>query len=173
MTDVDLSNALTNPSMILMDPMCGSGTIAIEAALMMTDTAPGLLRYTSSKPEDNHRINTPVTRWTTDSNKKIINIWDDVYNQAVLRDQRSRSKEMIRKGVLNKKIYLNDLHPGAIELARRSSESANVKHMIEFCSADISELDLRHSLNKPVLPNLIITNPPWDRRLGDSGAASA
>jgi 23S rRNA G2445 N2-methylase RlmL len=45
--------------------------------------------------------------------------------------------------------------------------------MIEFCSADISELDLRHSLNKPVLPNLIITNPPWDRRLGDSGAASA
>jgi hypothetical protein len=33
---------------VLCDPLCGSGTIAIEAALMATDTAPGLIRYGST-----------------------------------------------------------------------------------------------------------------------------
>ena len=36
-------------SEILCDPMCGSGTIAIEAALLAADVAPGLIRYGSSE----------------------------------------------------------------------------------------------------------------------------
>lgn len=31
---------------LLVDPMCGSGTLLVEAALMATNTAPGLLRDT-------------------------------------------------------------------------------------------------------------------------------
>lgn len=34
---------------LIWDPMCGSGTIAIEAALMMTNTAPGLFRGFASE----------------------------------------------------------------------------------------------------------------------------
>ena len=30
-----------DPDMALVDPMCGSGTLLIEAALMATNTAPG------------------------------------------------------------------------------------------------------------------------------------
>jgi len=33
---------------VLADPLCGSGTLLIEAALMATNTAPGLLRSSSS-----------------------------------------------------------------------------------------------------------------------------
>ena len=36
-------------NVLLWDPMCGSGTIAAEAALMMTDTAPGLNRKFASE----------------------------------------------------------------------------------------------------------------------------
>ena len=33
-----------NPNQTLVDPMCGSGTFAIEAALIATNTAPGTMR---------------------------------------------------------------------------------------------------------------------------------
>ena len=34
----------------LIDPMCGSGTLVIEAAMMAADVAPGLLRHGGSLP---------------------------------------------------------------------------------------------------------------------------
>ncbi|NEL27911.1 MAG: 23S rRNA (guanine(2445)-N(2))/(guanine(2069)-N(7))-methyltransferase, partial [Xanthomonas perforans] len=34
----------------LLDPMCGSGTLLIEGALMAADVAPGLQRYGSDLP---------------------------------------------------------------------------------------------------------------------------
>ena len=40
------------PEMPLTDPFCGSGTVAIEAALTATNTAPGCLLYTSPSPRD-------------------------------------------------------------------------------------------------------------------------
>ena len=60
---------------------------------------------------------------------------------------------------------MNDIHLWAIELAIKSSEQANVKHLLEFCCSDIADLDLRNSVSKPLLPKLVVTNPPWDRRL--------
>lgn len=35
---------MCDPGVVLADPMCGSGTFLIEAALIATNTAPGLLR---------------------------------------------------------------------------------------------------------------------------------
>ena len=34
----------------LLDPMCGSGTLLIEGALMVADVAPGLLRHGDGVP---------------------------------------------------------------------------------------------------------------------------
>ena len=45
MTGLDFPASLADNNFVLMDPMCGSGTLAIEAALMMCNTAPGLFKY--------------------------------------------------------------------------------------------------------------------------------
>lgn len=92
-------------------------------------------------------------------------IWDELYHHAQSLDLRAVSKKEGRP----KRIYLNDVHPGAIELAVKCADKANVKHMLEYCCADIRDLDLRESPRKPTLPRLIVTNPPWDMRLSGDG----
>lgn len=152
---------LTDPALVLFDPMCGSGTIAIEAALLLANCAPGLLRYGPS------RLPPPVDRWI--DGDSTADIWGQVYARAQSLDQRAS----LRKENRPKQIYLNDVHPGAVELAVNCAEKAGVKHMLEFCSADIRDLDLRASKRKPTLPKAIITNPPWDLRLGGDGVVDS
>ena len=78
---------------VLADPMCGSGTFLIEAALMAAGAAPGLFRQ----------------RWPFES-------WPDFEPQrwrACLADAREKRQEW--DGML----LGNDIHPGALSLAAR------------------------------------------------------
>lgn len=134
---------------LLCDPMCGSGTIAIEAAFIATNTAPGLLKYGCS--DDNSRQLPRALRWS----KTSVAEWDDIWGEANKLDKRAQfideKRPLIAVG--------NDIHPGAIELAVRGAEMAGVGSLIDFTCSDIE------SFEPQIEPKFILTNPPWDVRL--------
>lgn len=94
------------PGRTLVDPMCGSGTLLIEAAMMGINMAPGLNREFISE------------KWRTMDKK----IWWDVRKEAY--DKIDESKPF--------KIYGYDIDEQAINIARENAELAGVEDYIEF-----------------------------------------
>jgi len=90
----------------LVDPMCGSGTFLIEAALMACDYAPGLLRTF------------PFEFWIDFD----ADIWD-----ALLDAARARVKPK-----LGFQLAGADRHPGAISIAKESAQLARVGELVSF-----------------------------------------
>jgi putative N6-adenine-specific DNA methylase len=122
----------------LADPMCGSGTIAIEAALLALERAPGLLR----------RRPFPFEAWP-DFDRKL---WGELRTEA-------------RACALDKlpcRIMANDSHAGAVSLARRDASAARL-HDDRFT---IGRADVEHYV-PPALPALVVSNPPWGERLAE------
>jgi len=96
------------------NPMCGSGTLAIEAALIALKRPPGLFRnnfgfmYISS----------------FDKFK-----WKDLRNTA------NRQSKKTMSGT----IVATDINPEAVAAATKNAESAGVDHLIDFHTCDFSE----------------------------------
>ncbi len=101
---------------ILLDPVCGSGTIPIEAALMAKNIAPGLSRKFVS--EDWHQID-----------KKM---WRDVRSHAFAQINTDFTPE----------IYGSDLDPQAIEIAKHNARKAGVDDCIHFEVKPFKEVTL-------------------------------
>jgi len=101
-------------SVSLVNPMCGSGTLAIEAALIASGRPPGLLR-------DNfgfmHRKGFDSDAWQS---------------------MRRAAKKIRNKGTIAP-IIASDIDAGAIEAARKNAETAGVHHMIRFDVCDFAE----------------------------------
>lgn len=99
----------------LMDPMCGTGTIAIEAAMIARNVAPGVNRKFASE------------KWS------IIpgNLWIDTRDAAF-------SEEDYDKEV---KIYASDMDPEAIEVAMENAKKAGVDGDIIFECKNILEIE--------------------------------
>lgn len=95
----------------LVDPMCGSGTFLIEAALIAANINPGVYRKHFSF--ENWRDFDPE-------------LFDRLYNDD------SNEKEF------NFKIYGGDISPKAVEIAERNIKSAGVGRMIELESKPLS-----------------------------------
>ena len=93
----------------LCDPFCGSGTIAIEAALAAKGRAPGINRRFAAE------------RWTAVPR----GVWD-------AERERARAREFNGKY----RIYASDIDPKAIEIARANAARAGVGEIIEFSVAD-------------------------------------
>ncbi len=96
------------------NPMCGSGTLAIEAALAGLNKAPGLFR-------DNYGF----------MHLKGFKgpLWSDLRAQA-----RSQVKKALRC-----RIIATDMRREAVEAARKNAAAAGVEHLIEFAACDYSE----------------------------------
>ena len=101
-------------SVPLVNPMCGSGTLAIEAALIASGCSPGLLR-------DNfgfmHRKGFDSDAWQS---------------------MRRSARKMRHKGPIAP-IIATDIDAGAIRAARKNAETAGVHHMIRFDVCDFAE----------------------------------
>ena len=91
---------------ILCDPMCGSGTIAIEAALIAATCFPGIIRYEASSPT--------CLKWKDLEGPKET--WRSVVGAAKAADRRE-----VRGGRSTPIVFGNDIHPGAVELAVQAS----------------------------------------------------
>ena len=96
------------------NPMCGSGTLAIEAALIGLNRAPGILR----------------------SNFGFMHLKG--FDKAKWDDMRTRSKAAARKS-LNGKIVATDNNPSAIQAARNNAATAGVEHIIDFQVSEFQE----------------------------------
>jgi putative N6-adenine-specific DNA methylase len=96
------------------NPMCGSGTVAIEAALIATNRAPGLLR-------NNYAF------------MHILGYEADMYNteRAKLDEQIIRVPEL--------KIIASDMSERAIDIARINAAAAGVEDLIDFEVCDFEE----------------------------------
>lgn len=102
---------------ILVDPFCGSGTFAIEAAMMAAHIAPGVNR------------NFTAQAWTNLTGEKL---WQEAFEQA-----RSLADLSVETD-----IQAYDIDSGVIRVARENAKRAGVDGMIHFQQRGIA--DLRH-----------------------------
>ncbi|MCG8530967.1 MAG: class I SAM-dependent RNA methyltransferase [Desulfovibrionales bacterium] len=101
----------------VVNPMCGSGTLAIEAALIGLNSAPGLMR------ENFGFMHLP----DFDQSR-----WDRLLDEA----------ESGEKGELAFRIIATDKNPEAVEAAKKNAAAAGVDRYIEFDVCDFRETEV-------------------------------
>ncbi len=120
----------------LIDPMCGSGTFAIEAAMVVANIPPGLDREYFG-----------FLRWLKHDKK----CWEKCLAEAEEGIDEQAECE----------IFASDSSDKAIEISRDNAMRAGVEDMIQFKQMDIEQLS-PDCVNKPPI---IIFNPPYGERL--------
>lgn len=110
---VDLSRVRSNHCVV--DPMCGSGTILIEAAMKALKIAPGLKRHFSAE------------KWSQIPKK----VWDE---------ERRIASDMIDYSCFFKAIGY-DIDENTLEIARKNAVRAGVEDRIEFKKRDIKDFE--------------------------------
>ncbi len=99
------------------NPMCGSGTLAIEAALIATNRKPGLFRM----------------------NYAFMHILG--YDEQVFFTERRRLKDQVNKKP-TATIIASDLSSEAVEIARANAKTAGVDQLIDFQVSDFADTPL-------------------------------
>ncbi|MBM9446516.1 class I SAM-dependent RNA methyltransferase [Staphylococcus cohnii] len=100
----------------LIDPFCGSGTIAIEACLIAQNIAPGFNRDFVSET------------WDIMPDR----LYDELRDEA---DQQANYDRPL-------KIYASDIDPEMIEIARRNAEEVGLSDIINFKVQDVNTLSI-------------------------------
>ncbi|MBR7154771.1 MAG: N-6 DNA methylase [Paludibacteraceae bacterium] len=121
------------------DPMCGSGTLLIEAALMARNIAPGVFRQSFA-----------FEKWPDFD----ADLWNDIYNDD------SQEREFTHR------IYGSDASFYAIQQAAKNIKSAGVQHDVELKQIRMEEINNHQSpiTNHQSSP-LVMLNPPYGERL--------
>ena len=117
------------------DPMCGSGTLLIEAALIARNIAPGI-----------YRKGFAFEKWANFD----ADLFEDVYSDD------SREREFTHK------IYGSDAGFYAMQTAMKNVESAGLQRDIEVKQIRVQELRLTE---KDTDGALVMINPPYGERL--------
>lgn len=128
----------------LLDPMCGSGTLLIEGALMAADVAPGLLRHGDAPP----------TRWPGFD----AAAWADLRVDAIGREAAGRA-------ALRPVFYGRDVDPEAIRAARDNAISAGLVDVVDWQVAEARHVAATLPAGIAAGPGLVASNPPYDARL--------
>ena len=126
------------PTTPLVDPMCGSGTIAIEAALLAGGVAPAAGRELAFRFWPGFEPGT----------------WASV--AAEIQRRRTDAADPPT-------IVAVDRDAGAVDSARANAERAGVADLIEWRNAPIAELERPEGTDGR--PGLLVANPPWGGRL--------
>ena len=123
------------------DPMCGSGTLVIEAAMKAKNIAPGLNRPFGAEK------------------------WGCV-PAGVFRDERDRAFAAIKKEIPFY-AFASDIDPKAVELTKQNAKLAHVDKMISVQERDVVRFKpnfVDFSRNKK---GIVLVNPPYGERLLD------
>lgn len=134
------SGWLKDTSKPLLDPMCGSGTLLIEAASMAAKHAPGLDRRSWG-----------FTYWA-DHNEEIF---DEASSDAKTAGQSA-------KPYLDLTLQGYDIDSRVIKTARHNAGLAGLAEFIDFDCRDANKLK-----NGFEVPGYIVFNPPYGERMGD------
>ncbi|MBS9423240.1 bifunctional 23S rRNA (guanine(2069)-N(7))-methyltransferase RlmK/23S rRNA (guanine(2445)-N(2))-methyltransferase RlmL [Photorhabdus caribbeanensis] len=132
----------------MVDPMCGSGTLLIEAAMMAADRAPGL-----------HRNHWGFIAWLQHDEE----IWREVTTEAQIR---------FRKGLQEtaSRFVGSDIDRRVLDMARSNARRAGVAQLITFQQGDASRLE-NPLPEGPV--GTVLSNPPYGERLESEPALVA
>jgi putative N6-adenine-specific DNA methylase len=119
------------------NPMCGSGTVAIEAAMIATNRRPGLFR----------------------TNFAFMHLQG--YDEAVYLKEDSMLEDQIidAPGI---RIIATDYSEAAINNARKNAIAAGVAGIIDFFVCDFSETEIPQEM-----PGIFYVNPEYGERLGE------
>jgi 23S rRNA (guanine2445-N2)-methyltransferase / 23S rRNA (guanine2069-N7)-methyltransferase len=128
----------------LLDPMCGSGTLLIEGALMAADVAPGLQRHA-----DAHGRERQPSRWLG---------FDAAAWQALVAEASER--ERIGRAALRPVFSGSDIDPHAIRAASGNATLAGLAGVIRFDAHELKALPVQAAAR-----GLAVCNPPYDARL--------
>ncbi|RRO10424.1 bifunctional 23S rRNA (guanine(2069)-N(7))-methyltransferase RlmK/23S rRNA (guanine(2445)-N(2))-methyltransferase RlmL [Pectobacterium aquaticum] len=132
----------------LVDPMCGSGTLLIEAAMIASDRAPGL-----------HRTHWGFNAWL----KHDAELWREVTTEAQQRASQGLQATTSR-------FFGSDNDRRVIEIAKANARRAGVAELISFDVRDAAQL-------KNPLPEgpkgTVVSNPPYGERLESEPALIA
>lgn len=131
---------------LVCDPMCGSGTLIIEAALKALNIAPGLMRHFA------------MEKW-------------GCFPQGVMQQAREEAKQLIKKDAPFEGIAY-DIDPQAVELTKENAQKAKVasrirvkqQDIIRYRAEDLGALLAEGSLHKKAIT---LCNPPYGERLLD------
>lgn len=124
---------------ILLDPMCGSGTLLIEAALMLSDSAPGLQRKTFG-----------FMAW----NKHDPQLWDRLVQEALEKEGRGLPENWPQ-------FIGYDADPKVVAAARKNVIAAGLRDVIIIKQRQLARLQ------SPGPHGCLLTNPPYGERLSD------
>ena len=119
------------------NPMCGSGTLAIEAAMIATNRRPGLFR----------------------TNYAFMHLQG--YDEAVYLQEDTLLEKQIMD-VPGLRIIATDYSERAIENARKNAIAAGVASLIDFAVCDFAATEI-----PPAVPGIFYVNPEYGERLGD------
>ena len=126
----------------LLDPLCGAGTLVIEAALIAAMRAPGLLRDYFG-----------LLGWRGHD----AGLW-----QTVQQDARVRALAAVPG-----RIQGSDADARAVAMAQANAQRAGVAELVHF-----GQRRLRDARPAGDAPGLLCTNPPYGERLGDPALAA-
>lgn len=125
----------------LYDPMCGSGTFLIEAAMMASDCAPGLFKA-------DHML---LTRWKGHD----AELWQKLVSEA--EDREAKGLQSLPD------IYGSDISHKSLDIARDAVMAAGYDDVIEVKQMS-AEQGRRWG---DWQPGLVVCNPPYGERLSD------
>ncbi len=128
--------AISERGGMLLDPMCGSGTFLIEAALIAADAAPAL-----------HREYFGFTGWRG----RDAALWERLCAEALER----RALRAPRRCILG-----SDADADAVRMALANGQQAGVAEWLHVEKRTLSEVV------RPKGDGLIVTNPPYGERIG-------
>ncbi len=133
----------------LIDPMCGSGTLLIEAALMAANIAPGLLRSRFG-----------FERWKQ----------HDVVTWRAIHDDAQAKKAAAAQSDVELTLLGYDADEKVLNKAKDNARRAGVQHFIFVQKQALKDLTKAKGLPDH---GLILTNPPYGERLSDEVAVGA
>ena len=129
----------------LYDPCCGSGTIAIEAAQIACNIAPGALRrfaFEKYLPFQKH-------------------VWTAIKNEA--------EEAVVRRAPGQKPlIFGSDVAHRMVDFAQRNAQRAGVADIIEFRGGDALQ-----RLAPSEVAGVMMVNPPYGERIAPAGVAGS
>lgn len=131
-----------DPDTSFVNPMCGSGTLAIEAALMAKRMAPGLLR----------------------DNFGFMHCLD--FDAQAWQEMRAEAEARVLPRSVGRApaIIATDIDPEAVDAARDNARRAGVEQDIEFKVCDFRDTPV------PDGPGVVCMNPEYGQRLGNEDA---
>jgi 23S rRNA (guanine2445-N2)-methyltransferase / 23S rRNA (guanine2069-N7)-methyltransferase len=128
----------------LIDPMCGTGTLLIEAALMYGDSAPGLSRNYFG-----------FMGWLGHDG----DLWNSLVEEALEREEKGLEKHWPQ-------IIGYDCDPVAVSAARKNIEKAGLTEQIQIKQAELA------TLRSPDKKGTILSNLPYGERLSETEQVS-